>query len=138
MRISYVQRCYYQPVTEYVRKSYYGAGHAERHELLLRAGDRVPVQHLLRPLHRLPAEGLHAVHLVPAAKQVQLGDELRRAVRDGAGDDAQAGDRPAAGGELLLPALPAAVPAGHELVFPPIPPGGGPRVDETPRRTRRA
>ena len=25
VRISYVQRCYYQPVTEYVRKSYYEA-----------------------------------------------------------------------------------------------------------------
>src|SRR5205814_1366733 len=73
------------------------AGDEERHELLLRAGHRVQVQHLLRSLHGLPAEGLHALYVVPVAEPVQFGDELRRAVRDGASHFAQAGDVPTAG-----------------------------------------
>ena len=80
MRISYVQRCYYQPVTEYVQKKYIEPVTRNVTSYYYEPVTEYKLQHLLRPLHRLPAEGLHAVHVVPPAEQVQLGDELRRAV----------------------------------------------------------
>ena len=94
MRISYVQRCYYQPVTEYVRKSYYEPVTRNGDELLLRAGlTEYKYSTYYDPCTGCPQKVCTPCTSYRLREQVQLGDELRRAVRDGAGDDAQAGDR---------------------------------------------
>ena len=104
MRISYVQRCYYQPVTEYVRKTYYEPVTRNYTSYYYEPVTQYRYSTYYDPCTGCPQKVCTPVHLVPASVAVQFGDQLRRALRDGAGDYTSAGDVSAAGGQLLLPA----------------------------------